>query len=485
MSIWNAITQSFLFNIIFSFLTIILLLYFLFKIAPHTGNVSFNGDKKDTYIDTTADNIFIANKSLSNNNIRNIYGSICSLYCQVNDDESVNDYEFIRLNGLFEYTAIDTNQLALHGINNEFSQGLFNEYQIFIGATTSSNTTKTLYELKDEFHEYFEDGLYPYTDLEEYLGDTFLHEIESSSLYSKIMQEIRGYKTNQRDIAFRYFSHEDTYSIDGTNIFLFSPGFEVHPLTEDCQIEILDPLSGYNGDIDSVEVLKTVPVRNNFVISNSNKYDEELGGCLAIFDGSCDINCWDSDSVIIIEGSKGIQAEVTGDFVFNYSNEPTELQLHNRILDLESRYGLLDIVIGEDEANKNSLSISGEITRGFVSGINLFPSFNSWYRNNVYLLPLTLITTIFTCVTLMQSKKKTAATPSWNPFDVKKEENKKDAENPQPPTIIIKLVSQSPIDASIVKDTPMTEDKDTDINPSNVSKEVDDDYIDEHPECAD
>ena len=478
VSFWNAITQSFFINLILSFLVIVVLLYALFKIAPHTGNISFTGYRENIYIDTTADNVYIYDGNITDDIIEDVAGEVYVYNCQIQDSDNIDDYEIIRLKGMYKYTAMDSKQLESYGITMDSSNddGYYNG--LVAGASTFTDTNLTIYELKNYFRDYFE--VETYSDGEEYLNNIFLQGIESRALYSRILQEIQGYKSNKRDVRFKYFSPQEKCVIDSSNIFLFCPGFTVYPLTDTCQIEIIDANSTFGNE----EVLNTIPIQEEFVISKSNNYtDENIDVATMYIRGSCGLRYQDTDPKIIIEGSKGMQAEVTGDFVFNYSNEPTEFDLHNRRLDIESRYGLLDIIIGYGEANRRSLSLNGEITRGYISGINLFPSFSSWYRNNVYLVPLTLISTIFTCATLMLSKKKT--TSSWNPFEVDKENKKDDESKSQSPTIIINIMSQSPLEVSIDKDSSEKDNGNTSNSHSNEPEAYEDEYLDEHPECAD
>lgn len=55
--------------------------------------------------------------------------------------------------------------------------------------------------------------------------------------------------------------------------------------------------------------------------------------------------------------------------------------------------------------SENKTLVSGDVSEALLSDLDLFPSFNSWYRNNVFLIPLTLITSIFAGVSLMQSSR--------------------------------------------------------------------------------
>ena len=479
VSIWNAITQSFLFNVVFAFLVIYILLHFLFGIAPHTGVISFDGNREDLAINTTADNISIMDSSPPEDILTHVNGDVFFLNCKILNNDNLNDYESIRLKGEFKYSLLQLQQLEL----NDNLYNLDREYddRAFVFATTGNDSDYTIYDLKQSLHNHLNYETYKTASsdgLENYFFDTMWHVIESSSIYSRIMLEIRCFQVSKRDtkINYLFFDDKKMCSIDSKQIVCLAPGFKLSPLSDDCQIEeieIVDSKAYY----DNPRIIQTIPIRNDITIFDSSVYNSEYG-CMLLINGSCDINNTDNSMLIRVEGANSIQTGCTGDFVFYYGNEPTELKLKNRKVELSSRSGQMDYTIGDIESNGgNTLKIDGEIDRGFISDIDLFPSFSTWYRNNVYLVPLTLISTIFAGVTLMRTKHK--AQKKWNPFKEKKEEK----QTSQLPTLIIKVEPQAPLNVSV--ETNVSSNKRNINKKRYCESELEEDYLDEHPECAD
>ena len=53
-----------------------------------------------------------------------------------------------------------------------------------------------------------------------------------------------------------------------------------------------------------------------------------------------------------------------------------------------------------------TMTVNGSVTTAELSGIDLFPSFPGWYRNNIYLIPASLITIITGAIALLKMTKK-------------------------------------------------------------------------------
>lgn len=58
-----------------------------------------------------------------------------------------------------------------------------------------------------------------------------------------------------------------------------------------------------------------------------------------------------------------------------------------------------------DSRNKSTTRIYGAINSAFIDGFNLFPNFYSWYIENVYTLPLSIVSAIFAGVELTRKKR--------------------------------------------------------------------------------
>lgn len=50
--------------------------------------------------------------------------------------------------------------------------------------------------------------------------------------------------------------------------------------------------------------------------------------------------------------------------------------------------------------------VSGYVNDATLSQMNLFPNFWNWYFSNIYMAPLTLISTVFTALSMMNASKK-------------------------------------------------------------------------------
>lgn len=95
----------------------------------------------------------------------------------------------------------------------------------------------------------------------------------------------------------------------------------------------------------------------------------------------------------------------TGTMKFSYAPSGTVYKLDSQLVDLHSENLGLTATISTEPKGR-SLEINGIVDQAEISGMSLFPSFFGWYRENIYLAPFTLITTVFGGVTLMMNQKK-------------------------------------------------------------------------------
>ncbi len=58
------------------------------------------------------------------------------------------------------------------------------------------------------------------------------------------------------------------------------------------------------------------------------------------------------------------------------------------------------------DVDNNSIYISGYVNDATLSQMSLFPNFLNWYFSNMYMVPLTLISSVFTALSMMNSLKK-------------------------------------------------------------------------------
>lgn len=428
--LWRIITRSFLLNVSISFLVIMLLLYILFKIAPHTAFITFSGKYDTVHLNTSAENIVIQKEEPPSKDLIYSNGITYAYNCHLVNNHSSFSHILIRMCGSYRFQSV-TPELADSDITKDTDyRNPFGGDGILILANSSEETMEAFYyNLKDYFRNSIAGNNYNdhKSATENYIIDFLVHVIESTSIYRWIMQEIIAYKATNRDLTITYTPSDEYYNIEGNNILCFSPGFIVTPLNDQCYIDILAE------DSYSAAPLYTIPITNDFLINCLLPTETENPSGL-LFTGNCDVQKAPHD-LLTVNGLLDIQAKVEGDFEFSYGYEPKEYELiGGRQIELDSRYAKLDLYI-EPKYNKTSISLSGEVTGGYVSSVNLFPSFGSWYRENVYLVPLTLISTIFAAVTLIRSSNNSSSI-----MEIFQKEKKSTI-----PTVIIKLDTQSPI----------------------------------------
>mgnify|MGYP001624054482 CR=1 FL=1 len=52
-----------------------------------------------------------------------------------------------------------------------------------------------------------------------------------------------------------------------------------------------------------------------------------------------------------------------------------------------------------------TLNLYGQVDKGTIDGYTIFPTFINWYYENVFLAPLTLISTLTGGITLMKKRQ--------------------------------------------------------------------------------
>ncbi len=201
-------------------------------------------------------------------------------------------------------------------------------------------------------------------------------------------------------------THMDAYSSNGyslnNNITTegFSVncpnGFQMH-LDEDIALNFRG-LNAYliGGDIEPQPINSCV-IKNSdtFILrfnENVSLYTNEILGAKNFF--NADVSATQIDKLC---------GEVSGDLYFSYTSTPQNYNLKKQKLNLQSDKNL-NANFSYKSNEINNLEISGTVQEAFVSDRNLFPSFANWYRDNVYLAPLTLLTTIFGGVALVKKK---------------------------------------------------------------------------------
>lgn len=102
-------------------------------------------------------------------------------------------------------------------------------------------------------------------------------------------------------------------------------------------------------------------------------------------------------------GVDQIIGETSGDLLFYYTSTPISYSLKNQPIKLLSDHKL-SMDFKSEGINDAKLEVSGVVNSASIYDISLFPSFTKWYRDNIYLAPLTLFTTIFGGVVLVKKK---------------------------------------------------------------------------------
>ena len=490
--IFYIITGSFLFNVTFSFLIIMLLLIILFKVAPHTAFVSFSGNSNITNFSTSADSINVLCTGENVNTITtNDKSEIELSNCQVKNNTQIYDSSIypLTLKGSFQLSTVNPKDSgSKEDLDNANDQSFIDTLIL----TSSENST--MMSTENDIKKIILDGLKTDTKentsslLDEYI-ENYLFEKASDFIDSFYPNYVRGFMASNRSLSVSYSSNEKKLYIESRKTECSSSYLKVTPLNNDCYLVIFD---------DELEEQEVMHISKEFEIIPS-LHSTSFSLSIA---NHCALDANNNDLVIDTQGATKIQAEVTGSLHFIYSEKPVVYELKDRIINLKSRQGDLNFNLKPaTDMNKQSLECHGEISNADLSGINLFPSFGSWYRNNVYLVPLTLISTIFAGVTLMQSSRKSHALKqgaagngvlgkvalmikSLEHVDVKDKDQKQ-----QVPTIIIKIESQTPVNVTSEEKEPKN-NKNTIINPEeensiSLEKGKIEDYPDEHAECAD
>ena len=90
---------------------------------------------------------------------------------------------------------------------------------------------------------------------------------------------------------------------------------------------------------------------------------------------------------------------------FAYTPTAKTYELRNQRLNLHSNEKDIEAVIVFDK-DLWDIQMDGMVNEATISGMNLFPSFLGWFRDNIYLAPVTLISTVFGGVAMMWNRKK-------------------------------------------------------------------------------
>lgn len=98
----------------------------------------------------------------------------------------------------------------------------------------------------------------------------------------------------------------------------------------------------------------------------------------------------------------------SGDLYFSYKPAPEEYVIRGQELQFAaSKSGLsLSYDTSDTLTSENPVFLSGYVREAQLSNMNLFPDFWVWYYSNLYLVPLTLISTVLAATSLFKASKK-------------------------------------------------------------------------------
>ena len=421
----KSIRQSLIYNLSISLLLIMGILYILFKIAPHTGAVTFSGNGDEVLLGSTADNIF-----LKVYNVDTGYSDGEEIY--VRGEIYLNEYNILYDNQSYNYDSNLGSQFKLRG-----------KYWIYINNEEDLSTNE---EIDDEVQNVWERGVNNSIYSKGIILDTSIHssrredriQILDHLSENEFDPDLFNRASNSdKDTTIKYFSSQSdgfyTIAIEGESINCSGPELRVRPLSQDCYFDTGEEKIYITEDIILQPCSSAHNSRGEFRTNYFHLRGEKT-----------------SNYIISLNSLNALYAKASGNLEFNYGNAPVSYNLNRRVMRLYSEKREINM-LSISHQSENKTIVSGDVSEALLSDLDLFPSFNSWYRNNVLLIPLTLITTIFAGVALMQSSR-----------TVKDKEKDNRSDDGEKPTIVVTVETQTPAiilegnQAKIICDTGRT-----------------------------
>lgn len=107
-------------------------------------------------------------------------------------------------------------------------------------------------------------------------------------------------------------------------------------------------------------------------------------------------------------GAARIRGYLTGELLFQNTNTPKNYTLAGQFVDIGSRSDSLNVILSRDTTGEpqceDELFISGEATQMDISGVNPFPDMRMWFRENVYMTPVSLLSVMISMYGLPREK---------------------------------------------------------------------------------
>ncbi len=340
------IKNTLVFNTLRVFLLVLCLLLIIFSCSPKSAHLTYSSSDIDNIYDITFDSIKM---SLQTN--------MCA----------VHNFEQISMN-ISNFDSIE-----IDGVNYNYKDNCnYNSYSLII--TKDSDAF-------DGFINFVSSDGGTTNNFDCFISSKF----ERYSKFDKAPLSINDINTESFDIINQI----------GFNITFYT---SIDILFDYCNIKL----------VDDEKIIKEFS--NSRIKIHKSKYESSnlelfIDGYSAFEIIQLNSSPVSSKANIIIAGVKEIKCLSSGQLTFSYTLTPNSYELYNQELILQSNSNELNASIKFDKFIKE-FKIDGIAHQAHLSGLNLFPSFSGWYRDNVYLAPLTLVTTILGAVSLTNKYKK-------------------------------------------------------------------------------
>lgn len=107
-------------------------------------------------------------------------------------------------------------------------------------------------------------------------------------------------------------------------------------------------------------------------------------------------------------GVARIRGYLTGEMLFQNTNTPRNYTLAGQLVDIGSRNNALNVILCRDMTGQpqreEELLVSGEATRMDISGVDPFPDMRMWFRENIYMAPVSLLSVMISMYGLSLNK---------------------------------------------------------------------------------
>ena len=97
------------------------------------------------------------------------------------------------------------------------------------------------------------------------------------------------------------------------------------------------------------------------------------------------------------------EVSASGTVSFSYTPNAEEYSLNHQEINLKSDDNSINILYDTED---NKAIISGYVNFAQLSRMSLFPDFWNWYFSNIYMVPLTLVSAVFSALSMINSMKK-------------------------------------------------------------------------------